>query len=67
MNHAFGVGMLNGVANLGEKIQPLFCGQLMKVTKFGDGHALDQVHHEGWAPESGSWVLCLMAGFSVSF
>jgi hypothetical protein len=40
------MGMLDGVANLDEQIQPVFHAHAVLVAVIGDFDAIDQLHHE---------------------
>ena len=46
MNDSFLVRMLNGMADLYKKFQPLMWGQLVLVTKLSNLHPLHQFHHK---------------------
>ncbi len=46
VNDSLLVRVLDGVAKVGEQLQALAGGELVLIAKLGDGHALDQLHHE---------------------
>ena len=48
------MSVLDSVADGAEQIQPLTGGQTLLVREIGDGHALDQLHHEVGAPRLSS-------------
>ena len=40
------MGVLDGVADVDEQLEPLRGGQVVLVAELGDGNTLDQLHHE---------------------
>ena len=67
VDDAFLMGVLDGLADRHEQLQPLPRRQLVVVAELGDGHALDQLHDEvGPAAVGGAGVEDLaMFGWSI--
>ena len=57
MDDSFLMRVLDGIANDAEQLQPLWNRQFVLISVLGDGHALDQLHHEvgtGGGEEAGA-------------
>ncbi len=48
MNDALLVGVLNGVADLDEQLQPLLQREPAVITELDQRNAMNQFHHEVW-------------------